>query len=198
MSVIHTVLLCGVLLVACGDNRSRDSVDGGIQRPDAFTDGSFDVRFDGPVIGFTVGGNATGVRGTVVLTLTTGTDTRHVAINADGPFVFPGVVEAGSDFTITTTNTCDVLGATGTNVTADVTTVETFCEGVVQLASVAFASGTPAVAFTSTLTPAFDPAAYTYVGTRPFFMDDTDVISVTPTAAYPTLPSITPCLATQT
>jgi len=191
MNVIHVILLSGLLLVACGDNRSR-MLDGGVVgRPDAIVDGSLDARFDGAVTGFTVDGTAVGVRGTVVLTLTTGTDTRHVAINADGPFVFPGVVEAGSDFAITTTNTCDVIGATGTNVSADVTNVEVFCEGVVQLASVAFASGAPAVAFTSVLTPAFDPAAYTYAGTRPFFMDDTDLISVTPTAAYPALPSLT-------
>lgn len=190
-NVIHRVLLVGMILGACGDNRSSESVDGGMKRPDAMTDGTFDAQLDGDVTGFTVGGNATGVRGTVVLTLTTGTDTRHVALNADGPFAFPGVVAAGSDVVITTTNNCDLLGATVTNLSADVSTVEAFCEGVVQLSSVAFASGTPAVPFTSTLAPTFDPAAYAYAGTRPFFMDDTDMLSLTPAAAYPNLPSIT-------
>lgn len=190
--MIHAVLLSGLLLLACGDNRARPADgDGGVGRPDARVDGPGDASVDAPLIGFAVGGTAVGVRGNVVLTLTTATDTRHATINADGAFTFPGRVAPGSSFVITTASTCDLFGETGTNVTADVTTVEAFCEGVVQLADVAFASGVPAVAFTSTLTPAFDPGAYTYSGTRPFFMDDSDVISVTPTAAYPTLPTIT-------
>lgn len=188
MNVIHVVLF-GLLLLACGDNQARLN-DGGAHPTDARVDGASDASVDAPMTGFVIGGTAIGVRGNVVLTLTTGTDTRHAAINADGPFVFPGRVDPGSSFTVTTANPCDLLGDSGTNVTADVSTVQAFCEGVVQLADVAFASGVPPVAFESALTPAFDPGAYSYTGTRPFFMDDTDMISVTPTAAYPALPSL--------
>lgn len=189
MRAVFVLLAC-----ACGSPTSHPL--------DAGTDGTSDADIDGDapsdadpdapaVTGITIGGTAFGIRGTVVLTLSAGGSTQNVPLNDDGAFVFPAAVPAGSSFSVTTaTVSCDVIGGSGTDVQADVSTVQLFCGGVVDLATAAFATGTPAVPFASILTPAFDPGASAYTGTRPFFMDDTDMISVTPTAVYPNLASI--------
>ncbi len=176
-----------LMMCACGDNLTvRD--DASVHVRD---DASADAETGDAPIGFKVSGAATGVRSAIVLTLTTETDTRHAAVNGDGAFTFPGGMPSGANYTVSAPldSACEVLAGSGT-ITADVTTVELLCAGIVELASVEFASGAPGVPFISELTPAFAPGAYTYSGTRPFFMDDTDMISVTPVAAYPTLPSI--------
>jgi hypothetical protein len=183
-------LSISLLLCACGDNAALPS-DAAPDVTDASVadDLSIDSSVDAPVTGLTIGGTALGVRSTVVLAVTTGTDTRHVVINADGPFQFPGLVPEGSSIVVTTPS-CDVLGGSRTGITADVNTVEVYCAGVVELTGIAFGSGVPAVTFASALSPAFDPGADAYTGTRPFFMDDTDLVSVTLTPAYPTVPTI--------
>jgi hypothetical protein len=182
-------------ICACGNAPSRPGDAGADVRSDASTDDALDALIDAAVdvpgaTGPTIGGSALGVRGSVVLTLTTPSGTQHAIVNDDGAFEFPAGVAEGSTFTVTTTDACEVAGGAGTVAQSDITSVEVLCSGIVELASVTFASGNPAVAFTSALTPGFDPSAYAYIGTRPFFMDDTDMLAVTPVASYPTLPSI--------
>lgn len=189
MRAVFVLLAC-----ACGSPPSHplDAGTDGTSDADIDADAPSDADPDAPMVtSITIGGSALGVRGTVVLTLTASGTTQHVPLNDDGAFVFPAAVPAGSSFSVTTaTASCDVVGGSGTDVQADVTNVQLFCGGVVELASIAFASGAPAVPFASILTPAFDPGATAYSGTRPFFMDDTDMISVTPTAVYPSLATI--------
>ena len=73
---------------------------------------------------FIADGVALGMRGTVVLTLTTGPDTQHAIVDDDGVFQFPGLVPPGSSYLVTTADTsCDVIGESGTNVSANVTSV---------------------------------------------------------------------------
>lgn len=178
-----------VMICACGSSPMLASDAGTDVASDASDADASDAAVDMPIVsGFTVGGTALGVRGSVVLTLTTGTDTQHVIVNADGAFVFPGKVAPGASYTVTTTDACEVIDGTGSGVSSNVTNVQALCSGVVELASVSFASG--GGAFTSVLSPAFDPGAYAYSGTCPYFMDDTDLLSVTPVAAYPTLASL--------
>ncbi len=181
-----------LVICACGNAPTLASDAGTDVAVDASEDDAGDAPADMPPLsGFTIGGTAIGVRGSVVLTLTSGASTQHVIVNDDGPFVFPGKVAAGAVYAVTTSNECNLVNDSGAGVAGDVTNVQVVCAGAVDLAAVTFASGSDAFPFTSLLSPAFDPGAYAYLGTRPYFMDDTDLLTVTPVAAYPTLTSIT-------
>lgn len=185
LSLVLMICACGNAPMLATDAGTDVAVDA--SEDDAPSDAPVDMP---TVNGFTVGGTALGVRGSVVLTLTSAAATQHVIVNEDGTFVFPGKVAPGASYSVTTLNECNLVNESGTEVASDVTNVQAVCAGAVDLAGVTFASGSDAVAFSSVLSPAFDPGAYAYVGTRPYFMDDTDLLTVTPVAAYPTLASI--------
>ncbi len=182
-----------VALIGCGTPA--------VQPPDATdaatdgvaSDASVDAWVDAPPIeGVRIGGRALGMRGPVVLALEVGGARRHVAVTHDGSFWFPGGVATNSTYDATLQDPrCRLPVASGTAGTADTMAIELYCPGVVELQSAPLvASGSPAAPFAATLSPAFRPGVTAYTGTRPFFMDDTDLVTVTPTAAYPTRPAI--------
>jgi hypothetical protein len=78
---------------------------------------------------FTIGGQVTGLQGTVTLNLNGGSP---LSIGIKGPFVFPTSVSFGGNYSVTVatqpaSQTCVVSEATGTSVTANVTNIGVSC-----------------------------------------------------------------------
>jgi hypothetical protein len=135
--------------------------------------------------GFRIGGTALGARAPARIYVQTTQGRRELWITEDGAFRFAGKFPDATAFTVSTDDGgCSVVNGTGTISGANVTSVEVYCIGVVELASVSF---TPSIL---TISPAFDPRHMMYAGTRPLFMDTADLMAATPVASYPTLATI--------
>src|ERR1051326_1550782 len=113
-----------------------------------------DAPLDAPAgSGFRVGGTAYGLRHPVLLALTAGATTRTLVLTEDGPFHVPGRLPDGATFDIAQVPGCKVLGVPGTISGGDISNVDVYCHGVVEVATA------PAFAFpTSTWPVALAPA----------------------------------------
>jgi hypothetical protein len=168
------------LVVACGGG-GTDAIDGQVPPIDAPEE--TDARPDATGGGFRIGGLAYGVRGPVPMRVVAGAE-QTVQVSADGVFEFPNGVPDGTPYTVTMDGSppCALGGGTGVIAGADVV-VDLVCDGVVELSAVGFSD--PVV-----LTPPFDPVQIVYSGTRPALLEDPDTFVVTPTAAYPGIPTL--------
>jgi DNA-binding beta-propeller fold protein YncE len=89
---------------------------------------------------YTIGGTLSGLTaGSQVVLADNGSDT--LTLNANGAFTFKTAVASGAGYSVSVTTqpmgqTCTVANATGTNITADVTSVNVVCAGPLQYAYV--------------------------------------------------------------
>lgn len=164
-------------MLGCGGNSSH----GDDAPPDGGADAPADA--DEPGTGPRIRVMAFGVRAPAVLELAIGGDARELVVTEDGLFRFPGRYADGASYAVTTTDArCRIPSGTGTLATTDAI-VEIYCDGVVELASVAFS-------VPMTIVPAFDPVQTSYVLRRPFLLEPTDPIAITATARYPALATL--------
>jgi hypothetical protein len=181
---MYRYVLGWLLLVGCGDNivaRQADRDAGPIDIDAAVVSGDADAG--DAALGRTIGGNALGIRGAVALDVVIGgSDISQVLVTQDGAWQLAGTFAAGSTYAVATADPdCAIVGGAGTiSPTADVTDIALYCIGVVELSSVGFDPSVIALA------PAFQPAAVSYGGIRPLFMEESDPLAITPVASYPT------------
>lgn len=173
-----------ITVVACGDDALIP--DAGVQDAsgDATADAMLDAPPDGPLeVGRRISGMALGVRGPSFVVLETPVSRQLVLITEDGPFAFPHLVADQAAITLSTvafspqTATCQVTPATATINGADLTTVAVGCDGLNELASIAYSPGL-------LVDHPFDRERLAYVTKRPFLVEATDTLQVTATASY--------------